>query len=176
MLMDEDAKPAEVHPEAPPPGTVLPSHYDRCYGCGQNHEAGLRMRMTVGDGTSVTGQFEVKEEHQGAPGLAHGGLLACAMDEALGTLGWLLGIPSVTARLESDFRVPVPVGTILHMHAQCLGIAGRKIYLSATARLNDPAGPIAVEAQALFLAVDLSHFAQHGKPLDLDREPTRINP
>ena len=73
-------------------------------------------------------------------------------------------------------KTPVPVGTILHMHAECLGIAGRKIYLSATARLNDPAGPIAVQAQALFLAVNLSHFARHGRPLDLDREPTRINP
>jgi acyl-coenzyme A thioesterase PaaI-like protein len=134
------------------------------------------MQMTVSDGTAVSGQFEVTEEHQGAPGLAHGGLLACAMDEALGTLGWLLGIPSVTARLESDFRIPVPVGSILHMHAECLGISGRKIYLSATARLNDPQGPIAVAAQALFLAVDLSHFAEHGRSTGLDRDATRINP
>ncbi len=132
--------------------------------------------MTVGEGTTVFGQFEVTEEHQGAPGLAHGGLLACAMDEALGTLGWLLGIPAVTARLESDFRIPVPVGTILHLRAQCLGIAGRKIYLSASAHMNDPAGPIAVEAKALFLAVDLAHFARHGRPIDIGRDATRINP
>ena len=176
MLIGEDAKPATVHPDAPPPGTQLPSHYDRCYGCGPQHQAGLRMQITVGQGTSVHGSFEVTDEHQGAPGLAHGGLLACAMDETLGTLGWLLGIPAVTAHLESDFRIPVPVGTILHMHAECLGVAGRKIYLSATARLNDPAGPIAVQAQALFLAVDLTHFAEHGRALGQDREPTRINP
>ncbi len=175
MLMDEDAKPAEVHPDAPLPGTRLPSHYDRCYGCGPQHAAGLRMEMTVGEGTSVFGQFEVTDEHQGAPGLAHGGLLACAMDEALGTLGWLLGIPSVTAHLESDFRMPVPVGTILHLHAECLGIAGRKIYLSAQARLNDPQGPIAVQAKALFLAVDLGHFARHGRWTD-GGDQARINP
>jgi flagellar biosynthesis protein FlhA len=78
--------------------------------------------------------------------------------------------------LESDFRIPVPVGSILHMHAECLGISGRKIYLSATARLNDPQGPIAVAAQALFLAVDLSHFAEHGRSTGLDRDATRINP
>lgn len=134
------------------------------------------MRMTVGEGTTVFGQFEVTEEHQGAPGLAHGGLLACAMDEALGTLGWLLGTPAVTARLETDFRLPVPVGTILHMHSQCLGIDGRKIHLSSTARLNAPDGPIAVQAKAIFVAVDLVHFATHGRPTGFESEPTRINP
>jgi acyl-coenzyme A thioesterase PaaI-like protein len=176
MQIAEDVKPAVVHPDAPPPGTELPSHYHRCYGCGPQHSAGLRMRMTVGTGTSVRGLFEVGDEHQGAPGLAHGGLLACAMDEAIGTLGWLLGTPAVTARLESDFRMPVPVGTVLHIEAECLGVAGRKIFLSATARLNDPAGPIAVQAKALFLAVDVTHFAEHGRPAEPGTESIRINP
>lgn len=134
------------------------------------------MTMTVGDDDTISGQFEVTDEHQGAPGLAHGGLLACAMDEVLGTMGWLLGIPSVTAHLETDFRSPVPVGTILHLRSECLGVAGRKIYLRATARLNAPDGPVAVEAHALFLAVDLSHFAQHGRGLDETGNQTRINP
>jgi acyl-coenzyme A thioesterase PaaI-like protein len=172
----QEIQPPVIHPDAPPPGTELPSHYHRCYGCGPDHAAGLRMRMTVGEGMTVHALFEVGEEHQGAPGLAHGGLLACAMDEALGTLGWLLGTPAVTARLESDFRIPVPVGTVLHIRSECTGVAGRKIYLRATACMNDPAGPIAVEAKALFLAVELTHFARHGRPEELETEPTRINP
>ena len=32
-----------------------------------------------------------------------------ALDEALGALNWLLLVPAVTARLEVDFRRPVPV-------------------------------------------------------------------
>jgi len=60
---------------------------------------------------NLTGQFVVTEKHQGAPGLAHGGLLARALDEALGKLMWLLRAPGVTARLETDFLKPVPMGT-----------------------------------------------------------------
>jgi acyl-coenzyme A thioesterase PaaI-like protein len=171
-----EIQPPVIHPDAPPPGTELPSHYHHCYGCGPGQAAGLRMRMTVGEGMTVHARFEVTDDHQGAPGLAHGGLLACAMDEALGTLGWLLGTPAVTARLESDFRIPVPVGTVLHIRSECIGVAGRKIFLRATAHMNDPAGPIAVQANALFLAVELAHFAQHGRAGEPEAESVRINP
>ena len=70
--------------------------------------------------------------HQGAPGLAHGGLLAAAFDEALGSLQWLLQVPSVTAALETDFLLPVPVGSTVHIDARVVGRAGRKIWSVAS--------------------------------------------
>jgi len=50
MHASHEIQPPVIHPDAPPPGTELPSHYHRCYGCGPDHAAGLRMRMTVGEG------------------------------------------------------------------------------------------------------------------------------
>ena len=61
------------------------------------------------------GSFTVTEHHQGAPGLAHGGVVAAAMDEAMGFLLWLLKTLAVTARIEVDFRRPVPVGSTLEL-------------------------------------------------------------
>ena len=98
-------------PHAPPPGATIPSHYRWCFGCGTEHPTGLHMRITAGEGLTVVGDFLVTEHHQGAPGLAHGGLLTAAVDEILGSLNWLLAGPAVTGRLECDFRRPVPVGT-----------------------------------------------------------------
>jgi acyl-coenzyme A thioesterase PaaI-like protein len=120
------------------------------------------MRLTVGDGASVHARLQMTDKHQGAPGIAHGGLLSCALDEALGTVAWLLGKPAVTARLETDFCAPVPVGSQLHIHAQCTGVAGRKLYLAAEGRTGGPTGSVVVRATALFLAVDMNHFAVHG--------------
>ncbi|MEY3098759.1 MAG: hypothetical protein RIS32_550, partial [Actinomycetota bacterium] len=60
---------------------------------------------------SITAQFTVTDLHQGAPGLAHGGLLSCAFDEALGKLMWLVREPAVTGKLETSFLAPVPVGS-----------------------------------------------------------------
>lgn len=165
--MERNATPpdgAEVpapHPQAPPSGTDLPPHYAHCYGCGNEHPAGLHLRVRVGDGLRVHGHFTVTGQHQGAPGLAHGGLLATAFDETLGYLNWLVGKPSVTGRLEVDYLRPVPVGSTLQIDAAVTGVSGRKIYTEAIGRLD---GHQAVRARGLFVQVDLSHFAIHGAP------------
>lgn len=109
-------------------------------------------------------EFVVTEGHQGAPGLAHGGLLAAAFDETLGSLAALLRLPAVTGKLETDFRRPVPVDSTLHITATVDGIAGRKIYESAEGRLDAPDGPLAVQARALFVVVGMEHFIKHGRP------------
>jgi hypothetical protein len=89
----------------------LPSHYDRCFGCGRDHPTGLHLKMWgLDDELRVPGSFTVTEHHQGALGLAHGGVISATVDEGMGYLLWLVGSPAVTARLEVDFRRPVPVG------------------------------------------------------------------
>ncbi len=151
------------HPDAPSPGTELPVHYSHCFGCGDEVESGLRIRSAVGDGHVVVSTFTVTKGHQGAPGLAHGGLLTCAFDEALGTAaGHLLRVPVVTAKLETDFRQPVPVGSTLYITTKLDGVAGRKVYVSAEGRLDASDGPLAVEARALFVTVGVEHFVEHG--------------
>ncbi len=163
-----DAATAERHPDAPAPGTELGPHYSRCFACGDGSPGGLRIRFTVGEGVTVRSEFAVTEHHQGAPGLAHGGLLACAFDEALGAVSALLREPVVTARLETHFRRPVPVGSTLHIVARIDARAGRKLYLSADGHLDHPDGPRAVQARALNLVVPVEHFIRYGRAEDIE--------
>lgn len=157
------------HPDAPDPGTALGQHYAFCFGCGDEQEHGLHLRATTGDEHTIYAQFTVTEAHQGAPGLAHGGLLACAFDEALGaTIGHLLRRPAVTGRLETDFVRPVPVGSILYITSRLRGVAGRQVFASADGRLDADDGPIAVRARAIFVIVPFTHFTSHGRQEDLD--------
>lgn len=71
--------------------------------------------------------------------------------------------------LETDYRLPVPVGSRLHLAAECTGVDGRKIWARGEARLGGPDGPLALTAAALFVAVPLEHFGEHGHP-DLTRK------
>lgn len=142
-------------------------HYADCFGCGPDQPHGLHLAVTVGDGVSVTAELTIGPAHQGAPGLAHGGVISAAFDEALGALLWVLRRPAVTGRLETTYLRPVPVGTTLHIAAECTGVSGRRIYTRAVARVGETSGRIAARAEALFIEVPLEHFTRHGRP-DVD--------
>ncbi|WP_431041764.1 PaaI family thioesterase [Streptomyces sp. P1-3] len=162
------AKPPVRHPDAPAPGEPLGSHYAQCFGCGEGQPHGLQLAVRAGEGVSLTAEFTVQTAHQGAPGLAHGGVLTTALDEAMGALSWLLRVIAVTGRLETDFLSPVPVGTVLHLEARVTAVDGRKIYSTATGRMGGPDGPVAVRADALFIEVKVDHFIENGRAEEID--------
>ena len=149
------------HPKAPVIGSQIPSQFGYCFGCGGLHKTGLHLIAFAGEGLDLTGKFTVTENHQGAPGLAHGGLLSLAFDEALGKLMWLIRTPAVTGRLETDFLLPVPMGRTLYINARITGQSGRKIYTQAEGRLDSPTGEVAVNAAALFISVPMEHFIKN---------------
>ncbi|MFJ3234477.1 PaaI family thioesterase [Streptomyces sp. NPDC086787] len=158
-----DAVKPTRHPDAPAPGELLGAHYGQCFGCGHEQPHGLHLEARAGEGVSLTAEFTVQPAHQGAPGLAHGGVLTTALDETLGSLNWLLRTIAVTGRLETDFVRPVPVGTTLFLEAEVTAVAGRKIYSTGTGRLGGPEGPVAVRAEALFIEVGVKHFVENGR-------------
>jgi acyl-coenzyme A thioesterase PaaI-like protein len=165
------------HPDAPAPGEPLGAHYAHCFGCGEEQPHGLRLRTRAGEGVSVTAEFTVRPAHQGAPGLAHGGVLATALDETLGSLNWLLRTIAVTGRLETDFVRPVPVGTVLYLEAEVTAVADRKIYSRATGQIGGSDGPVALRAEALFIEVKVDHFTEHGRPQEIQaamNDPDRL--
>ena len=83
----------------------------------------LRAKVWFGPGT------------EGPPGVAHGGAVASALDEAVGGVAWMLGHRVVVARLTVDFRTMVPLGVDATIEASITGIDGRKV--SCRARLSD---------------------------------------
>jgi|ERR1051326_2952729 len=148
---------------APKPGSdeeelvELPSHYNRCFGCGQDHPTGLHMHVR-GSKSRVEGSFLVTEHHQGAPGLAHGGVIAAAVDEAMGFLIYLLAAPAVTGHLEVNYRKPVPVGSKLELVTWVEKVEGRKIFASLTGTID---GVVHLDASSIYIKVGVEHFLPH---------------
>jgi acyl-coenzyme A thioesterase PaaI-like protein len=162
-----DAETPVRHPDAPAPGELIEPHNAVCRGCA-DVEGGLRMVTWADEGTSVLNRFDVLPVHQGAPGLLHGGFLTAVFDEALGRAYQVVLRRAVTARLEVDFRRPVPVGTALWVRARVDAVAGRKVYCSGTAHLDEPDGRLAGNARGLYIVVEIDHFLTHGRPEDLE--------
>lgn len=134
-------------------GAISP-HHPECFGCGPDNPAGIGLRMRV-DGDLVRAELTFDARHQGAPGLAHGGAIAAALDDLFGGVLVMLAAPAVTANLNVDFRAPVPLEEPLALSACCDRADGRKLRMSATVELG---GAVLTEATALFLRVDIAHF------------------
>jgi uncharacterized protein (TIGR00369 family) len=111
-------------------------HHDLCFGCGQANLFGLQLELErSGDG--VEGRFFVKQDHQGPPGYAHGGVIAAALDEAMALLVFERGTFAVTGRLEVDLLAPAPVGTFVQVSARVASDAERTLSLTAEAAGED---------------------------------------
>jgi len=123
-------------------------HHDLCFGCGLGNRFGLQIELEpAGDG-ALGGRFFVKQDHQGPQGLAHGGVLAAALDEAM-SLAVHRQALAFTARLEADLRGTAPVGTYVHVSARVERREGRKRW--AVAELRDDQGALVAEGRALFV-------------------------
>ncbi|MGD9986446.1 PaaI family thioesterase [Pseudonocardia sp.] len=151
-----------AHPDAPVPGQHLGEHHEFCFACGHQVD-GLRLDIVAAEDLSLTCAFEVTEAHQGAPGLAHGGIVAAAFDEILGALQSFFQEPAVTASLTTQYRKPIPVGATLHMRSRVDARDGRKLWFSCEGRLDSPDGPLAAEGEGLFIVVPRTHF-EAGRP------------
>jgi acyl-coenzyme A thioesterase PaaI-like protein len=112
-------------------------HHDLCFGCGQANLFGLQLELEPTADGGVEGRFFVKQDHQGPPGYAHGGVMAAALDEAMALLLFERGTFAVTGRLELDLLAPAPVGTFVQLSARLESEAERTLELSAEATGED---------------------------------------
>ena len=81
---------------------------NNCFGCGQNNPIGLKLSFRW-DGKTARTEFTATELYQGWPGLLHGGITACLLDEATAYAARYEGVNCVTARMQVEFKQPIPV-------------------------------------------------------------------
>ena len=94
-------------------------------------------RSSAGPAGGVAGRFFVKQDHQGPPGFAHGGVIAAALDEAMSLLLHGQGTFALTGRLEIDLRAPAPVGSFVAVEADVERVEGRRLQVTARALGED---------------------------------------
>ena len=109
------------------------THHELCFGCGQANLFGLQLEMDARDDGTVAGRFFVKQDHQGPPGYAHGGILATALDEAMALLVHDEGVHAFTTGLEIRLRAPAAVGAFVDIEARRESQEGRRLELTAVA-------------------------------------------
>jgi acyl-coenzyme A thioesterase PaaI-like protein len=127
---------------------VTLTHHELCFGCGSANLFGLQMELEPDGDDAVAGRFFLKQDHQGPPNLAHGGILASALDEAMAMVVWQKGVLAPTRRLEVDLLAPGPVGTFLQVEARLESRDGAKTWVEGSVRDEER---VVAQGRALFV-------------------------
>jgi uncharacterized protein (TIGR00369 family) len=122
---------------------------DMCFACGRSNPVGLKLQFRF-EGEEYLTEFEVKPEHQGWTGIAHGGLLATVLDEAMARLLWEKGLNAITGRLSVRYHRSLRVGEVVQVRARIAKQRSLGIETSAEAMRD---GELVADATAVSMEV-----------------------
>lgn len=109
------------------------------------------------EGGVMRGRARFGAAYEGPPGCVHGGFVAAAFDEVLGSTQSLAGTPGMTGRLTVHYRHPTPLHTELQFEGELVDVDGRKI--TTVGRLYADK-VLCAEAEGLFISIDFERFAE----------------
>src|SRR5260370_35864605 len=89
---------------------LRPKNRRTCYVCGPDNARGLQVAFLADGAHGSRALYTARPEHEGWPGLLHGGGTFSLMDEALGWAVHFQGLHGVTARIDTRFRRTIPSG------------------------------------------------------------------
>jgi uncharacterized protein (TIGR00369 family) len=123
-----------------------------CFGCGRNNPIGLKLKFTR-DGDTIRTEFTPDRNHQGWPGLLHGGILGALLDEAMSNIAYATGSTCLTASINIRIRQPIRVEVPLVVTARITRHGKRLIETEGRVYLKD--GTVVAESTAKqFVAVN----------------------
>ena len=133
---------------------VAPHH---CFACGTLNTHGLGLVIHV-EPQRAWVDAKLDQRFQGWDDIAHGGIICTILDEVM---AWSLAGQDdwgVTARMQVDFRKPVPIGQPIHAEAWIT--RARRRIIDTEARLTDLAtGIVLATATGVYVAADASRKA-----------------
>ena len=90
--------------------TLAPNPANRCFGCGGANDDGMKLTFVQdNEKRRIIGRFVLGERYQGGGGMAHGGIIATRLDEAMGKVCRFREARAVTAELSVQYLKPVSV-------------------------------------------------------------------
>ncbi len=119
-----------------------------CFGCGDLNPAGLKLEFRF-EGNKAVADLVPKEEHQGYPGVMHGGVTAAALDEAMAWAMYHAGAWAVTGKMEVRFRQPLPLHQKVTVSAEVTRNRGR--WLEMRGEIRSEERKLMAESYGLFM-------------------------
>ena len=107
-----------------------PKQYRNCFGCGADNPIGLRLQYR-GEGDAVVTEFTPGDEHEGWPGIVHGGIITTLLYEVMENFAYQNGTITMMRGMSTNFRRPAKTGKRITATARLEVSADREMSVSA---------------------------------------------
>ena len=132
--------------------TLTPNPANKCFGCGGANDAGMKLTFEQDNAKrKIVGRFILGETYQGGGGMAHGGIIATLLDEAMGKVCRFREVRAVTAELTVQYLKPVKVDQEIVVEGFETEQKGRNLFLAGEIRNN--AGEVLARGSGRFVVI-----------------------
>ena len=132
--------------------TLAPNPVNKCFGCGGANDAGMKLTFEQDNAKrKIVGRFILGETYQGGGGMAHGGIIATLLDEAMGKVCRFREVRAVTAELTVQYLKPVKVDQEIIVEGFETDQKGRNLFLAGEIRNN--AGEVLARGTGRFVVI-----------------------
>lgn len=116
---------------------LAPNPSNKCFGCGGSNDGGMKLTFEQDNQKRrIVGRFVLGERYQGAGGMAHGGIIATLLDEAMGKVCRFREARAVTAELNVEYLKPVSVTEEIVVEGWETEHKGRNLFHAGEIRTN----------------------------------------
>ena len=105
--------------------------YPNCFGCGSDNPIGLKLRYRI-EGDNVVTSFVPQEEHQGWPGITHGGIITSLLYEVMENYPYQNGIVAMMRSMETRFMKPISTGQTITAKSWLVERSGRLLKVAGS--------------------------------------------
>ena len=134
--------------------TLAPNPENLCFGCGGANDDGMKLTFVQdNERHKIIGRFVLGERYQGGGGMAHGGIIATLLDEAMGKVCRFREVRAVTAQLNVQYLKPVSVHDEIIVEGwEESEQKGRNLF--HVGEIRNAAGEVLARGQARFVIIN----------------------
>ena len=129
-----------------------------CFACGALNVHGLHLELHAGDDRCWV-ELTLADRFEGWEGMAHGGIVCTILDEVM---AWALvdhDIWGVTARMNTEFKLPVPIGRRIRAEGRVISVRRRLVQAEGVI-LDLVDGSILARSEATFVGASAARKAE----------------
>jgi uncharacterized protein (TIGR00369 family) len=127
-----------------------PNPANGCFGCGGANDFGMKLTFEQDhERRRIVGRFILGSRFRGGGGMAHGGIIALLLDEAMGKVCRFRNARAVTAQMTVDFLKPIDVEMEIVVEAFEETQTGRNLF--QVGEIRNAAGDVLARGKARFV-------------------------